>query len=195
MGELQRSQAAVKAFITADVDEIEGVDLDKPVEALLFVSGGQDFAGAGSKKGMQVSGAQVSFSLMQDGKELEVKGLTANPIQLTVPVADPNLTLSLTLTLALALALAPALAPPLLRGRRICISLYLPHISPGGAADGARALRAAAPLRRLLHTHRPGTALLEPPTPTPTLYPYPYPLTRRCEPLGALLPSRDRGRL
>ena len=87
---LQRSQAAVKAFITADVEEIEGVDLDKPVEALLFVSGGQDFAGAGSKKGMQVSGAQVSFSLMQDGKELEVKGLTANPIQLTVPVADPN---------------------------------------------------------------------------------------------------------
>ena len=54
------------------------------------MSGGQDFAGAGSKKGMQVSGAQVSFSLMQDGKELEVKGLTANPIQLTVPVADPN---------------------------------------------------------------------------------------------------------
>ena len=87
---LQRSQAAVKAFITAGVDEIEGVDQDKPVEALLFVSGGQDFAGAGSKKGMQVSGAQVSFSLMQDGKELEVKGLTANPIQLTVPVADPN---------------------------------------------------------------------------------------------------------
>ena len=38
---LQRSQAAVKAFITADVEEIEGVDLDKPVEALLFVSGGQ----------------------------------------------------------------------------------------------------------------------------------------------------------
>ena len=91
---LQRSQAAVKAFITAGVDEIEGVDLDKPVEALLFVSGGQDFAGAGSKKGMQVSGAQVSFSLMQDGKELEVKGLTANPIQLTVPVADPSDTLS-----------------------------------------------------------------------------------------------------
>ena len=41
MGELQRSQAAVKAFITADVGEIEGVDLDKPVEALLVVSGGQ----------------------------------------------------------------------------------------------------------------------------------------------------------
>ena len=27
---------------------------------------------------------------MQDGKELEVKGLTANPIHLTVPVADPS---------------------------------------------------------------------------------------------------------
>ena len=74
------------------------------------MSGGQDFAGAGSKKGMQVSGAQVSFSLMQDGKELEVKGLTANPIQLTVPVADPNLTPYLTLTLTLPLALALALA-------------------------------------------------------------------------------------
>jgi hypothetical protein len=27
---------------------------------------------------------------MQDGNELEVRGLTANPIQLTVPVADPS---------------------------------------------------------------------------------------------------------
>ena len=34
--------------------------------------------------------AQVSFSLMQDGKELEVKGLNNNPIQLTVPVADAS---------------------------------------------------------------------------------------------------------
>ena len=67
------------------------------------------------------------------------------------------------------------------RWRSKCISplspLYLPHhICAGGAADGARPLRAAAPLRRLLHTHRPGTALLEPPTPTPTPYPYPVPL-------------------
>ena len=50
---------AVKAFVTAPVSEIAGVDIDKPVEALLFVSSSQDFAGAGSKSNMKVSGAQV----------------------------------------------------------------------------------------------------------------------------------------
>ena len=79
----------VKAFITASVSEIAGLDMERPVEALLFVSSGQDFAGAGSKKGMQVSGSQVSFSLVQDGQELLVRGLKDNPIQITAPVADP----------------------------------------------------------------------------------------------------------
>ena len=88
---LQSSEGTVvKAFISAKMSEIDGVDMEEPVEALLFVSGGQDFAGAGSKKGMKVSGAQVSFSLMQGGKELDVKGLKANPIQLTVPVTDAS---------------------------------------------------------------------------------------------------------
>jgi hypothetical protein len=81
--------ASVKAFITSPVSEIAGLDPSKPVEALLFVSSGQDFAGAGSKSNLKVSGAQISFSLAQEGKELLVQGLR-EPIQLTAPVSEES---------------------------------------------------------------------------------------------------------
>ena len=61
-----------------------------PVEAVLYVStGAYDLVGAGSKSGLEVSGSQIAFSLVQEGKKVPVHDLT-EPIELTAPVGDED---------------------------------------------------------------------------------------------------------
>jgi hypothetical protein len=81
------SVPAVRARITAPASQIAAIDPSLDVDAVLVVSNGLDFSGAGSKRGQKISGAQVSFTLSQKGKTLSIQGLE-DPLQLTVPLDD-----------------------------------------------------------------------------------------------------------
>ena len=80
----------VKVFVTANASQLKSMNGTKAVEATLLVSAGQDFAGAGSTSEVALSGAQVIFTMFQDGKEMPVNGLKEDPVQITAPKADPE---------------------------------------------------------------------------------------------------------
>ena len=55
---------------------------------MLFISApGMDLVGAGSRSDLAISGSQVAFSLIQDGRKLPIQDLK-DPIQLTAPVSQ-----------------------------------------------------------------------------------------------------------
>ena len=61
--------ASIKAYVTAPPEQIKALDASQPVEAVFIVTQKADFSGAGSKNDLKMSGAQISFSLVQSGKQ------------------------------------------------------------------------------------------------------------------------------
>ena len=61
--------ASIKAYVTAPPEQIKALDASQPVEAVFIVTQKADFSGAGSKNDLKMSGAQISFSLVQNGKQ------------------------------------------------------------------------------------------------------------------------------
>ena len=61
--------ASIKAYVTATPEQIKALDASQPVEAVFIVTQKADFSGAGSKNDLKMSGAQISFSLVQNGKQ------------------------------------------------------------------------------------------------------------------------------
>ena len=70
----EKGSETVYAWVTADVENITGLNASNPVNAVFFVAN-QDLAGAGSTSTLSVSGSQIDFSLVQDGTPLDISNL------------------------------------------------------------------------------------------------------------------------
>ena len=67
----------IKAYVTAPPDQIKALNASQPVEAVFIVTQKTDFSGAGSKSDLKISGAQISFSLVQSGKQARLASSSA----------------------------------------------------------------------------------------------------------------------